>query len=143
MQSLKKYLFIGVMGVVVAASVAIPAAHAQGAAAIIPFNFSVGSMQFQAGDYRLHTEGAQGSFLALSKIGGETKYILLLPGVSNDGPNKDPYLVFHRYGTEAFLTRIVFSNAETYDLPRTSREKEILAGTASGDQVEIPVGSAR
>ena len=142
MLSLKKYLFIGLMGVVVALSAAIPAAHAQGAAAIIPFNFSVGSVQFQAGDYRLHTAGAQGSFLELSKVGGETKYTLLMPGV-NDGSSREPYLVFHRYGNESFLIRIVFSNAETYDLPRTSREKEILAAANSGDQVEIPVGSAR
>ncbi|HET9377560.1 MAG TPA: hypothetical protein VFO40_21490, partial [Chthoniobacterales bacterium] len=58
-------------------------------------------------------------------------------------PNRGPYLVFHRYGTEAFLTKVVFSPAATYNLPRTAREKEILAGMNSGDQVEIPVGSAR
>ena len=142
MLSLRKYLFIGLMGVVVATSATIPAAHAQGAAAIIPFNFTVGSMQFQPGDYRLHTTGAQGSFLELSKIGGESKFTLLMPGV-NDGSTREPYLVFHRYGKESFLTRVVFSNAEAYDLPRTSREKEILASQASGDQVEIPIGSAR
>ena len=144
MQSLKKYLFIGLMAVVVVASLNIPAANAQDARAeaTIPFNFSVGSMQFEAGDYRLHTEGALGSFLALGKVGGDTKFSLLLPGFS-DQPNRGPYLVFHRYGTETFLTKVVFSAAETYDLPRTAREKELLAGMNSGDQVEIPVGSAR
>jgi hypothetical protein len=144
MQSLKKYLFIGLIAIAAVASLTMPAAQAQGARAVatIPFNFSVGSNQFEAGDYRLHTEGAQGAFLALSKTDGETKFTLLLPGVNDDATNRGPYLVFHRYGTEAFLTRVVFSNAETYNLPRTSREKEILAGATSGDQVEIPVGSA-
>ena len=144
MQRLKKYLFIALMAVVAVASENIPAAHAQDAQAVatIPFNFSVGSTQLDAGDYRLHTEGYLGSFLALSKVGGGTKFSLLMPGVSGD-PNRGPYLVFHRYGTEAFLTKVVFSPAETYNLPRTAREKEILASVNSGDQVEIPVGSAR
>ena len=145
MQSLKKYLFIGLMAAVAGVSLTMPEAHAQGAGAVatIPFNFSMGSMQFQAGDYRLQTEGSLGLFLALSRIGGDTKFSMLSPGVNDDGTNRDPYLVFHRYGTEVFLTRVVFSHAETYDLPRTSREKEILAGARSGDQVEIPVGSGR
>jgi len=143
MQTLKKYLFIGLMAVVAVASLNIPAAQAQGAVSVtIPFNFSVGSAQFEAGDYRLHPEGSLGSFLALAKIGGDTKFSMLLPGV-NDEPNRGPYLVFHRYGTEAFLTKVVFSPGETYNLPRTAREKEIIAERNSGDQVEIPVGSAR
>ena len=144
MQSLKKYLFIGLMAVFAVTSLNIPAAQAQGpgAAATIPFNFSVGSTQFDAGDYRLHTEGSAGAFLALARIGGDTKFSMLIPGVNSD-PNRGSYLVFHRYGTEAFLTKVVFSPAETYDLPRTAREKEILSGTNSGDQVEVPVGSAR
>jgi hypothetical protein len=144
MQRLKKFLFIGLMAVVAIASLNIPPAQAQSsqAAATIPFNFSVGSTQFDAGDYRLHTEGSLGSFLALAKVGGDTKFSMLRPGV-NDNPNHGPYLVFHRYGTESFLTKIVFSPAEAYDLPRTAREKEILAARNSGDRVEIPVGSAR
>jgi len=145
MQRLKKYLFIALMAVAAVASESIPAAQAQDAQAVatIPFNFAVGSTQFPAGDYRLHTEGFLGSFLALSKAGGGgTKFSLLMPGVS-DSPNRGPYLVFHRYGTEAFLTKVVFSPAETYNLPRTAREKEILASVNSGDQVEIPVGSSR
>ena len=143
MQTLKKYLFIGLMAVVAVASLNVPAAQAQGKAAVtIPFNFSVGSSQYEAGEYRLHTEGSANSFLALAKIGGDTTFSMLLPGV-NDEPNRGPYLVFHRYGTEAFLIKVVFSPAETYNLPRTSREKEILAGVNSGDRVEIPVGSAR
>jgi len=143
MQSAKRYLFIGLLAVAAIASLNVPVAQAQGGAvATIPFSFSVGSTQFEAGDYRIHTEGFLGSILALAKVGGDTKLSLLMPGVSNN-PNRGPYLVFHRYGTETFLTKVVFSAAETYDLPRTAREKEILAGINSGDQVEIPVGSAR
>jgi hypothetical protein len=146
MQSLKKYLFIGLMALAAVASLNTPAAQAQGARAVatIPFNFSVGSTQFEAGDYRVQAEGDQKSFLALSKVGGDTKYSILFPGVNDDARNnRGPYLIFHRYGTEAFLSQVVFSSAETYELPRTSREKEILAGAPSGDQVKIPVGSAR
>lgn len=144
MQNLKKYLFVGLMAVAVIASLNTPAAQAQGPGAdvTIPFNFSVGSTQLEAGNYRVHTEGSLGSFLALSKIGGDTKFSMLRPGI-NDEPNRGPYLVFHRYGTEAFLTRVILSPSEAYDLPRTAREKEILAGANPGDHVEIPVGSAR
>ena len=130
MQTVKKYLFIGLMAVVAVASLNMPAAHAQGAAAVtIPFNFSVGSSQYEAGDYRLHTEGSANSFLALAKTGGDTKLSMLLPGV-NDEANRGPYLVFHRYGTEAFLIKVVFSPAETYNLPRSAREKVIVAVAA-------------
>ncbi|HXJ89417.1 MAG TPA: hypothetical protein VMS18_21550 [Candidatus Binatia bacterium] len=144
MQSQKPYLLIVLMAAV-AASLAIPAAQAQDARAVVsvPFDFSVGGVQFQAGDYRIRVEGELGSFLMLARSGGDTKYSMLLPEHREPLRNGEPYLVFHRYGTEAFLTRVVFSNGQTYDLPRTSREKELLAGATSNEQVDLSMGSSR
>jgi len=111
--------------------------------ATIPFDFSAGGTQFQAGDYRVQIPGEVGSFLLIARNGGDAKYTMLLPAHKEPLRNGEPYLVFHRYGTESFLTRVVFSDGQTYDLPRTSREKEILAGATSDEQVDLSMGSSR
>ena len=143
MQSLKKYVMFVLMAVIVA-SLAVSPAHAQGAGAAvsIPFDFSVGSIHLKAGEYRIQPSGALGTFLAFSSD-GNTKYTLLMPGDKAALHNGQPYLVFHRYGSEVFLRKLVLSAEKTYNLPSTSREKEILASSSSGEQVDIPMGSAR
>jgi hypothetical protein len=143
MQSLKKYVMFVLMAVLVASFAISPAqAQSAGAAASIPFDFSVGKIHLKAGDYRIQPTGALGTFLAFSSD-GNTKYTLVLPGDKAGLHNGQPYLVFQRYGSEVFLRKFVLSAEKTYSLPRTSREKEILAGLSSGEQVDIPMGSAR
>jgi len=60
-----------------------------------------------------------------------------------DSHNGAPYLVFTRYGTETFLSRIVFSTDRTFDLPRSSREKELAARLNSNERVAVSIGAAR
>jgi hypothetical protein len=142
MQRLKKYVMFVLMAVLVA-SFAISSAQAQsaGAAVSIPFDFSVGKIHLKAGDYRIQPT-ALGTFLAFSGD-GDTKYTLLMPGEKAALHNGQPYLVFHRYGSEVFLRKLVLSAEKAYNLPRTNREKEILARLTPGDQVDLPMGSAR
>jgi hypothetical protein len=142
MQSLKKYVLF-VLTAVLVASFAISAAQAQsaGAAVSIPFDFSVGKIHLKAGDYRIQPT-ALGTFLAFSSD-GNTRYTLLMPGEKAALHNGQPYLIFHRYGNEIFLRKLVLSAEKTYNLPRTSREKEILARLTPGEQVDLPIGSAR
>ena len=143
MQNLKKYGLFVLMAVFVA-SVAIAPAHAQGArlAADVPFDFAVGSAHFQAGSYRIETQ-SQGTFVAFSQADGKTTYSLLCQTSSAGLHNGQPYLIFNRYGTESFLTKIGFSDDYSYLLPRSRREKEILAGSRTVEQMEVPTGGSR
>jgi hypothetical protein len=144
MQNLKKYGLFLLMAVFVAA-VAIAPAQAQGArlAADVPFDFAVGSAHFQAGSYTIKTEGGIGTFVAFSKDGGQGIYSLLYQASKSALHNGQPYLVFNRYGTESFLTKIVFDEDHSYNLPRSSREKEILARRTSDEEMEVPAGGSR
>src|SRR3974377_1736047 len=114
MQSLKKYVMFVLMAVIVA-SLAVSPAHAQGAGAAvsIPFDFSVGRIHLKAGEYRIKPSGAVGTFLAFSSD-GNTKYTLLMPGDKAALHNGQPYLVFHRYGSEVFLRKLTLSAEKTY-----------------------------
>ena len=142
MQSLKKYVMFVLMAVVVSLATLPARAQSAGAAVSIPFDFSVGKLHLKAGDYRIQPSGTLGTFLAFSSD-RNTKYTLLIPGEKAALHTGQPYLVFHRYGSEVFLRKLVLSAEKTYDLPSTSREKEILASVTSGEQVDIPIGSAR
>jgi hypothetical protein len=144
MQSLKKSMLLAFMTVFVA-SLAIVPAHAQTArvAADVPFDFAVGSQLMKAGSYHIETQGT-GLFLAFSPIGGRTTYALPHQGSGVASVDGQPHLVFNRYGSETFLTRIVLSDGQTFELPRSNREKEILSGrTNTLEQVEVPAGSTR
>lgn len=135
MQSLKKNVVLGLMAVLVV-SFSVASAQAQSGAmkAEVPFNFSVVKTDLQSGNYSIKIQGA---FVAFSEVGGSTTYALL----SNRGRaaerNGHPYLVFTKYGTESFLNKIVFSSTESYELPRSGREKEIMARVTTGEQVAV------
>jgi hypothetical protein len=135
MQSQKKSVLFLLAAVVVSA-LAIAPAHAQGSRASfnVPFDFVVGKNKMPAGTYRV---GTQGNFVATVDGDGKATYSLLMAAgdaVSHDG---QPYLRFRRYGKESFLKTIVFSDGASYDLPRSGREKEIMARTTPGEQVDV------
>ncbi|HKV80715.1 MAG TPA: hypothetical protein VJP02_21380 [Candidatus Sulfotelmatobacter sp.] len=141
MQNLRKYVLFAFMAVFVA-SLAITPAHAQGRlAANVPFDFVLGQTTMKANSYTIES---QGSFVALVDAKGRARYTLYRPGSdAADHYNGAPYLVFTRYGTETFLSKIVFSTDHTYDLPRSSKEKELAARLISGEQVAVAIGAAR
>lgn len=141
MQSLKQYVLFALMAVFVASFAIVPA-HAQSAriSANIPFDFSLGKSNLTAGTYSIETQGA---LVAFSMRGGDTKYALLRQpsdAVSHDG---QPYLIFIRYGTESFLSKVVFSDDQAYDLPLSSREKELATHGMSGEQIAVLIQPAR
>jgi hypothetical protein len=141
MQHLRKYVLFAFMAVFVA-SLAIAPAHAQGRlAANVPFDFVLGQTTMKADSYRIET---QGSFVALVGAEGRARYSMYLPGSdAADHHNGAPYLVFTRYGTETFLSRIVFSTNRTYDLPRSSKEKELAERLNSGEQIAVAIGAGQ
>jgi hypothetical protein len=141
MQNLRKYVLFAFMAVFVA-SLAIVPAHAQGRLeANVPFDFVLGQANMKADSYRIES---QGSIVAFVDAEGRARYSMYLPGSdAADSHNGAPYLVFTRYGTETFLSRIVFSPNQTYDLPRSSKEKELAARLNSGEQVAVAIEVAR
>jgi hypothetical protein len=141
MQHLRKSVLFVLVGVFVA-SFAIAPAHAQSASvsASVPFDFAVGTASLKAGSYRIVT---QGSFAAFSLAGGNTTFTMLSQGGDASRRDGQPYLVFTRYGTESFLSKIVFSENESYAVPRSGREKELSAHLSSGEQVAVLIEQAR
>jgi|SRR5579864_5002278 len=135
MQSRKKSVLFLLAAVVVSA-VAIAPAHAQGSRASfnVPFDFVIGQTKMEAGTYRI---GTQGNFVAMVSGAGKTSYSVLMAAGSAATHEGQPYLRFTRYGRESFLNTIVFSEGSSFDLPRSSREKEIMARVTSGQQVDV------
>jgi hypothetical protein len=144
MQSLKGLMLFGLMAVFIG-SVASAPAHAQmpGIVADVPFDFSVGSNHLQAGNYRIETTGAMNVFVTLSQTGGKTTYSLYNQGGRAAERKGQPYLVFTRYGADSFLTKIVISSNESYEMPLTGQQKEILAQATSADQVNVTAAGSR
>lgn len=141
MQSLRKYVLFVLMAVFVA-SVAITPAHAQenGLVADVPFDFTVGSQHLTAGNYRVTLDGERRSFIAISQLGGRTAYSIFNQGGTPADRNGKPYLVFVRNGKDAFLTKIVMSPAQSYELPLSSREREIIAQSSTVEMVDVSTG---
>ena len=139
MQNLKKSALFVLLAVFVA-SLAIVPAHAQGIEATVPFDFVMGKTTLKADNYRIQM---QGSFVAIEGVHGGTSYALLIPGTDAANRNGQPYLVFSRYGTESFLSKIVFSDDNVYKVPRSAREKEMMAHVTSGEEVAVLIQPAR
>lgn len=141
MQSHKKLLLF-VLSAVMVSALAIAPAHAQSdrASFDVPFDFVVGQTVMKAGTYRFKTDE---SFVVLVSGGGKTSNLLLLPGSAAPREGRETYLQFNRYGNESFLSKVVFSNDTKFDLPRSSREKEILARVNPGDVQEVLAGAAQ
>ena len=141
MQSLKKSLML-VMLAVFSAALAVGTAHAQERMAVnVPFSFVLGKATLQSGQYRIERSGA--SFASF--IDGDRKgsFAMLLPGDDAHRGNSKPYLVFTRYGQETFLNKVVFSTTEVYDLPVTSKEKELRAQLGSGEELAVLIQPVR
>jgi len=142
MQSVKKNLFVMLMAALVVSST-VASMHAQSAhlAVSVPFDFSVGKQHLNAGDYRVVTEGR---FVSFSRIGGTTTTAMLSPGGDvHSNHNGEPFLRFSQYGTEYFLKTIVLSERDTYELPSSPREKEILSGPKPVEEMVVSAGAAR
>lgn len=141
MQNLRKYVLFAFMAVFVV-SLAVAPVHAQGRlAANVPFDFALGKTTMKADTYRIES---QGSFVALVDTERRARYSMYLPGSdAADHYSGTPYLVFTRYGTETFLSRIVFSTDHTFDLPRSSKEKELAARLNSDEQIAVAIGAGR
>jgi hypothetical protein len=129
---------------VLGAMVAIVPAHAQSEARVsvnIPFDFVVGNSTLKAGVYRI--EAVEAGVLTLGGADGQKRFALVATDGNAASSNGDSYVVLTRYGSEAFLDKVVFSSDSSYDLVLTSREKELISAAASGEGDAVVVHPSR
>ena len=136
MRSFKKSVLL-VVGTLFGAVLAVGTAHAREHMTInVPFNFVLGKTTLQSGHYRIERSGAS-SFASFIDAQRNAKFALLLPGGDARSLNGNPYLVFTRYGQETFLNKVVFSSNEVYDLPVSSKEKELRVQLGPGEELAV------
>lgn len=144
MQYLLKPMLLVVITTLGAALTIVPA-HAQSGSRVlanIPFEFSVGNTTLKAGNYTI--EQLQSGIVAFSSEDEkEHQFALTVPGDS-DRQSQEPHLVFIRYGSEAFLKKIVLSGDENCrELPESSRERQLIKNQTSGTELSLLIQPPR
>ena len=144
MQYLLKPVLLAVLTVCGAALTIVPA-NAQSdsrALANIPFDFSVGNTTLKAGSYSL--EQLQSGILALSSSDNEEHQFAMTFPSDADQQSQKSHLVFIRYGSEVFLKKVSLSgNENSYELPESRREREIIKNQASGAELSLLIQPTR
>jgi hypothetical protein len=124
--------------VVLSLLLSIAGAHAQSVQAKVPFAFKVGSTQLPAGTYAINNEIGT-NFVTVRNV--QTGSSVATVG-RRESPSKNTNkLIFHRYGSQYFLTTILGSQgSQGMSLPAPKQHKELEAASVpanSSDTVEI------
>jgi hypothetical protein len=103
----------------------------------IPFDFRMGEVLMPAGEYKIHQSA--GILTVRSESGSPAAVTLTLPA-SRKVASTDGTLVFNRYGDSYFLTTVWTPNSRGgITLPKSSREKELVARAGSVQTAGIPL----
>jgi hypothetical protein len=95
----------------------------------------------KAGNYTID-ELQSGIVSFSSEDENQHKFALTFPGDS-DKHSQEPQLVFVRYGSEAFLKRVVFSsNEDCLELPESSRERELIKNRTASAELSLLIQPA-
>lgn len=144
MRSVTKFILFGLIAVLGATLAVVPARAGSDTRVLvrIPFDFSVGDAVLKAGNYRIQDVQA-GTLLLQSDDRQVHRFLLTVPdGAANH--NHQPKLVFTRYGNELFLDEIYLSSVDNgRELLQSDREKELIRGRASGEELSLLIESAR
>jgi len=110
----------------------------------VPFEFMVAGRSMVAGDYTFGNLGSNG-IGAIKVLGNNSSLVLLGNGTIASQKERagQPLLIFHRYGDQYFLSRIVDGSRNfVVELPTSRTEKE-LSKTASLAKFETVAVLAR
>jgi hypothetical protein len=143
MKSMKKVGMFALMAVI-AVSLATVRAHAEGerVAVNVPFDFAVGNNVLKAGSYKVGV--LQSGILDFWNVEARQHYFTLMPaGSAVNGGNGEPRLIFTRYGSETFLSKVALSVDSNFAAPRGGREKELLHGMAAGERDSLVIQPSR
>jgi hypothetical protein len=124
--------------VVLSLLLSVAGAHAQSVRANVPFAFKVGSRQLPAGTYAINNEIGTSFVMVRNVQTGSSAMALCRQESPSKKTNK---LIFHRYGSQYSLTRILGSQGSNgMSLPAPKQQKQLeeaSAPAANGDTVEI------
>jgi hypothetical protein len=125
--------------VVLSLMLTVAGAHAQSATrANVPFAFKVGTTQMPAGTYNIHNELGTNLVLVRNDRTGTSVVAIGLQQAPSEKTNK---LIFHRYGSQYFLTEILGEKgSQGMAFRATKQEKELQiahAPTNTGNNIEI------
>jgi hypothetical protein len=125
--------------VVLSLLLTVAGAHAQSATrANVPFAFKVGTTQMPAGTYNIQNELGTNLVLVRNVQTGTSVVAMGLQQAPSEKTNK---LIFHRYGSQYFLTEILGEKGSQGMVFRaTKQEKELQiaqAPTNTGNNIEI------
>jgi hypothetical protein len=100
----------------------------------VPFDFTIGTNLLEAGEYTVQpASAAVGSeVLALRDAAGNSRFVMM--GIRREPNSKDkqPKLVFHRYGDLYFLSQVWLSAGEAgVEIRPGSHERELLASQST------------
>jgi hypothetical protein len=114
-------------------------AHAQSAArANVPFAFKVGTTQMPAGTYAIRNDAGSNVVMVRNVRTGTSAVAM---GRRESPSKKTDKLIFHRYGSQYFLTAILGSKGgDGMVLPASRQEKGLQVAYApadSGNNIEI------
>ena len=106
----------------------------------VPFSFTVKGKVLPAGTYNVSNNNS-----ALL-IRGNSSGAVTLGNRAESSTSTSPKLVFHRYGDTYILREVWMGSGSGYQLPQTSRERELASGrsgaataTASFERVEVAI----
>ncbi len=125
--------------VVLSLLLTVAAAHAQSAArANVPFAFKVGTTQMPAGTYNIQNELGTNLVMVRNVQTGTSVVAMGLQKTPSEKTNK---LIFHRYGSQYFLTEILGEKGSQGMVFRATRQEKELqiaqAPTNTGNNIEI------
>jgi hypothetical protein len=106
----------------------------------IPFDFTVGSTSFTAGDYTLRPQLAH-DVLSLQSADDRSAIMALTLEVQSTKRVLQATLVFNRYGDRYFLSQVWSPGHIGRQLEMSAREKEILAKLGTPKPVVIIASS--
>ena len=141
MKKLIGFLSVSTLAVVLAAPLA---AQTIRVTANVPFEFKVAGRSMPAGDYTIGNLGSNRT--GLIQVSGDNSSVGLLANNTTASPNEragQALLVFHRYGDQYFLSRVVDGSRSTGLEISTSPEEKELSKTASIGHFETVAVLAR
>jgi hypothetical protein len=107
----------------------------------IPFDFTVGSKSFAAGDYTVRP-GLANSVVMIQSADYRSSIMALTDGLQTQKPLPQGQLVFHRDGNRNFLSQ-VWTHNYGRALPISKAEKELIAQVKSQKPVTLVASSTQ
>jgi hypothetical protein len=103
----------------------------------IPFDFTVGSKSFAAGEYSVTEQAPR--VLAIRSADGRSAMVAMAHDFLPNAKPGEAKLTFNKYGDRYFLSQVSHSG-RGWELPKSPVEKELIAKEASSNPVVVAGG---